>query len=131
MSAWSFPGGTCPIAIQGLIEKCLNFDPDRRPANFAEVINILNGYQRLVIDDSKKRSTSKTRSDSDHLRKKKSPSKKSRIKISRSKSRPADKADRSANDKAEKVIDIAANIWQAMTGCRRKEIKWGIPGWSR
>jgi formylglycine-generating enzyme required for sulfatase activity len=42
------------------------------------------------------------------LRKKKSPSKKSRIKISRSKSRPADKADRSANDKAEKVIDIAA-----------------------
>ncbi|MEZ4549845.1 MAG: SUMF1/EgtB/PvdO family nonheme iron enzyme [Desulfobacterales bacterium] len=103
-----FSRGDMPYSIQGLIEKCLNFDPDRRPANFAEVINILNGYQRLVIDDSKTRSTSKTRSDSDHLRKKKSPSKKSRIKISRSKSRPADKADRSANDKAEKVIDIAA-----------------------
>lgn len=40
-----------PYSIQGVIEKCLDFDPQKRPESFDEILRILNGDQRLIIDD--------------------------------------------------------------------------------
>ena len=46
-----FSRGDMPYYIQGMIEKCLHFDPQKRPENFEEIIKILNGHKRLIIDD--------------------------------------------------------------------------------
>ncbi len=46
-----FSRGDMPYYIQGMIEKCLKFDPNKRPENFNEIIRILSGDKRLIIDD--------------------------------------------------------------------------------
>jgi len=46
-----FPRGDMPYSIQGVIENCLQFDPRKRPGNFDEILRILSGDQRLIIDD--------------------------------------------------------------------------------
>ncbi len=50
-----FSRGDMPYYIQGIIEKCLDFDPDQRPKNFDDILNILNGQKRLVIDPAAKK----------------------------------------------------------------------------
>jgi len=46
-----FSRSDMPYYAQGLIEKCLKFDPEQRPENFSEIIRILSGDKRLIIDD--------------------------------------------------------------------------------
>ncbi len=46
-----FSRGDMPYYIQGIIEKCLQFDPGKRPGSFDEIIQILSGDRRLIIDD--------------------------------------------------------------------------------
>jgi formylglycine-generating enzyme required for sulfatase activity len=46
-----FTRGDMPYYIQGMIEKCLNFDPAGRPKDLDEVLKILSGDKRLIIDD--------------------------------------------------------------------------------
>ena len=46
-----FSRSDMPYYIQGMIEKCLKFDPNQRPENFDEIIRILNGDKRPIIDD--------------------------------------------------------------------------------
>lgn len=46
-----FTRSDMPYYAQGLIEKCLKFDPHQRPENFSEIIRILSGDKRLIIED--------------------------------------------------------------------------------
>jgi len=46
-----FSRGDMPYYIQGMIEKCVKFDPKKRPENFDELIKILSGDKHLIIDD--------------------------------------------------------------------------------
>jgi len=46
-----FSRSDMPYYAQGMIEKCLKFDPNKRPENFSEIIRILSGDKRLIIDD--------------------------------------------------------------------------------
>ena len=55
-----FSRSDMPYYAQGLIEKCLKFDPEQRPENFSEVIRILSGDKRLIIDDPSLPNKSKT-----------------------------------------------------------------------
>jgi formylglycine-generating enzyme required for sulfatase activity len=54
-----FSRSDMPYYAQGLIEKCLKFDPEQRPENFSEIIRILSGDKRLIIDDPLLSDTSK------------------------------------------------------------------------
>ncbi len=46
-----FTRSDMPYYIQGMIEKCLAFDPAGRPKNIDEILKILSGDKRLIIDD--------------------------------------------------------------------------------
>ena len=64
-----------PYYIQGMIEKCLTFDPAGRPRDLDEVLKILSGDKRLIIDDpSLSVPRSGSRSESGSTRKAANPS---------------------------------------------------------
>ncbi len=46
-----FTRSDMPYYVQGIIEKCLKFDPAERIKDLDEVLKILSGDKRLIIDD--------------------------------------------------------------------------------
>ncbi|MBC2715305.1 MAG: SUMF1/EgtB/PvdO family nonheme iron enzyme [Desulfobacteraceae bacterium] len=93
-----FSRGDMPYYIQGMIEKCLKFDPKKRPKNFNEIIKILSGNKRLIIDDPLLSADSKI-----------SGSKSAKIRPTGSKSKHKKSAESIKRKKVKKenIVDIA------------------------
>ncbi len=92
-----FSRSDMPYYTQGMIEKCLKFDPNQRPENFDEIIRILSGDKRLIINDPLLAAGSKS-----------PESKSTRIRITESKSKytPPAKSSKRKNGKDKNIIDI-------------------------
>ncbi|RJP93626.1 MAG: hypothetical protein C4518_05420 [Desulfobacteraceae bacterium] len=77
-----FTRSDMPYYVQGMIEKCLQFDPANRPRDLDEILKILSGDKRLIIDDpslTARTSGSKSGSASGNLSGQTSPRKKIKI----------------------------------------------------
>ncbi len=107
-----FSRGDMPYYIQGMIEKCLKFDPAKRPANFDEIIKILDGNKRLIIDDpllsADPKSSGKSGSKSESPYSKISTWTDSLSKTARSKRRRSSGSAKIKRPKKANVVNIAA-----------------------
>ena len=104
-----FSRSDMPYYIQGMIEKCLKFDPAERPKNFDEIINILSGNKRLIIDDPLLASDSRiSGSKSESGTAGTSASKRSHSKRSKSRRLRAAAANKSEKPETNPIVQVAA-----------------------
>lgn len=105
-----FSRSDMPYYIQGMIEKCLKFDPAARPKNFDEIIKILSGNKRLIIDDplltsdfrisgSKSRTAGTSASKRSHSK---------RSKSGRPRAAAADKSGKAEKPETNHIVRVAA-----------------------